>query len=232
MPELIEQIAINEKYINYCKKISKNSSIWQELHQEFLVRVIEKIKEIKEADNLDVYLYVLIYKMWNDPKEGRFKTKTHRVGTSPFYQMSDNEQDLKDYHNEISIHKLNQQEKDLRSQLKKELNGLINSDNERTREQGVFLMLYTEGMNRLQISKQLGVNYRLVHEGIEEAIRQIRAKITGNEYMTKTTIQMTLRNEGCKLSYSGKAKTFYVDKMPVTFIVNEIKQAGFNVCKK
>ena len=50
--------------------------------------------------------------------------------------------------------------------------------------------------------------------------------------MTKTEIQITLKNEGVsKVSYSGKTKTFFVDKLPATGIVKEVESAGFKVVK-
>ena len=49
--------------------------------------------------------------------------------------------------------------------------------------------------------------------------------------MTKTTIQITLRGEGVKASYSGKDKTFYVDKLPASGIIKEVESAGFKIAK-
>ena len=127
---------------------------------------------------------------------------------------------------------MNESERELRLQLRQELTRLLSSDNEKVRKGAQYLKLFIEGKNRLQISKELGINYKIIHESIQETINRIKSRVTNKKYMTKTEIQITLRTERVKASYSGKDKTFYVDKMPAIGIVKEIEQAGFKVVKQ
>lgn len=230
----IELIAKSEKYINYCKKVTDYDSVlWKDLHQELCIKVIENKAKVLvlQEDERDVYIYSVCYNLYHNAKEGRFKVKTHNKETSPFYQLKGNERDLAGYFEERGLEKETSSEKELKSQLVFELNYLLSSKNDKTRRGAEFLKLFIEGKNRLQISKELGVNYKIVHQEIETTINKIKAKVTGKNYMTKTEIQITLRSEGVKVSYSGKEKTFYVDKLPATGIVKEVEQAGFKVVK-
>jgi DNA-directed RNA polymerase specialized sigma24 family protein len=227
---LIEDIAECEKYKNFCKKITGYDEVlWKDLHQEFLIAVMNnsKLKTIPENE-VDLYLYGIAHRLWNDPKRGR---NTYKLEKSPFYSLKDNPQNLQDYFEEREVRKLSKAEIELRKLLVEELNRLLESDNERVKKGAEFLRLYIEGKNRLQISQELGVNYRIVHDSISETVNRIRSRVTNKTYMTKTEIQITLRGEGVKASYSGKDKTFYVDKVPASGIVKEIEQAGFKVEK-
>lgn len=226
----IEEIARDEKYKNFCKKITDyNDVLWKDLHQEFLIAVMNngKLKTIP-ANEIDLYLYGIAHRLWNDPKRGR---NTFKLEKSPFYSLKDNPQNLKDYIEEREVRKLTPAEAELRKSLIDELNRLLSSRNENDRKGAEYLRLYIEGKNRLQISQELGVNYRIVHDLISDTINKIRSRVTNKTYMTKTEIQITLRGEGVKASYSGKDKTFYVDKVPATGIVKEIERAGFKVKK-
>lgn len=231
MELLIKEISQNEKYINYCKKITGYDDVlWKDLHQEFLIEVLnkkDKINSLPEKE-VDLYLYGMASRMWNDPKRGR---NTYKLERSPFYSLTDNPNNLSDYFEERKLQQVSDQERELRSQLVAELNLLLKSNNEQSRRGAEFLRLYIEGKNRLEISKATGVNYRIVHEMMDDTIKRIRAKVTGKTYMTKTEIQITLRGENIKASYSGKDKTFYVDKLPATGIIKEVEQAGFKVKK-
>lgn len=232
----IELIAKNDKYINYCKKITGYDDVlWKDLHQETMVKIIEnkqRIKELIDRNEHDTYIWVIANDLFNHPRFGKTKLKTHNKGTSPFYRLKENEQDLSGYFEEQRLNKPTPEERELKVQLIQELNLLLESSNEQIRTGAQYLRLFIEGKNRLKISQELGVNYRIVHESIENTINIIKAKVTGKTYMTKTEIQITLRNEGVsKVSYSGKTKTFYVDKLPATGIQKEIEQAGFKLEK-
>lgn len=232
----IELIAKNDKYINYCKKHTDYDDVlWKDLHQEMMIRVIEnkkKVKELQERGELDFYLYTVTKNLYHGPIQGKSKLKTHQVGTSPYYYLKGNERDVVGYFEEQSLNKQTPEEKELKAHLVQELNLLLESNNEQIRKGAEYLRLFIEGKNRLKISQELGVNYRIVHESIENTINIIKAKVTGKTYMTKTEIQITLKNEGVsKVSYSGKTKTFFVDKLPATGIVKEVESAGFKVVK-
>lgn len=225
----IELIAKNEKYINYCKKItSYDAVLWKDLHQEFLIYYLKNETKINQmpSDEADLYLYGVVYRIWNDPKRGR---NTYKLEKSPFYSITDNVKNLSGYIEHKKITQQTKEEKELKLQLVQELNKLLSSDNEKTRKGAEYLRLFVEGKNRLQISKELGVNYKIVHQQIESTVNRIKATVTGKNYMTKTEIQITLRSEGVKAAYSGKDKTFYVDKLPATGIIKEVEQAGFKI---
>lgn len=227
----VESIAKSEKYINYCKKVTcYNNVLWKDLHQEFCIAVIlqkDRVCEINESE-IDLYFYGIIYQIFNNHKRGR---NTFKLEKDVFYSITDNKQNLDDYCESIKANTLTYNEKEVRKSTIQELNNLLESNNKKTREGAIYLRLYIEGKNRLQISKELGINYRIVHESIENTISIIKAKLTGKSYMTKTTIQITLRGEGVKASYSGKDKTFYVDKLPASGIIKEVESAGFKIAK-
>jgi DNA-directed RNA polymerase specialized sigma24 family protein len=230
---VINEIARNDKYKNFCKKITNHNSLWEDLYQELMLKAIENQEKLRSlnTDEIDLYLWVVAYDLWNHPEHGRGKVKKHKVGTSPFYSMSDNPYDLDDYFENQKAQGMNQAEKDIRVRLVRELNAMLNSDNVATKRQGELLKKYCEGMNRLNISKETGINYKIVHNSIEEAKIKIKQNM-GFDISNKTQINIKLRNEAVVASYSGKDKTFYVSKEPSEALKETITKSGFKICKK
>lgn len=224
----IEEIAVNEKYKNFCKKITGYDDVlWKDLHQELMISIIKNntIHTIPE-EKVDVHIYSIANNLYR-----RFHN-TRQLEKNPYYLLKNNSHNLKDYFDSKEVLKPTPEEVDLKAKLVAELKRLMTSENVSVRTGAEYLMMYINGKNRLKISKELGINYRIVHEAMEETITRIRAKITNKKYMTKTEIYITLRGEGVKASYSGKTKTFYVDKIPAVGIVKEVEEAGFKITKK
>jgi hypothetical protein len=146
--------------------------------------------------------------------------------------ISDNAEDWADYVNEIKASTLSNAEQETIRELQLHLKRLLKSDNQKTRKQAEILKAYCDGKNRLEISKETGINYKIIHESIEEIKNRIKFDMTGIKVVTKNDITIKLRAEGSKPAYSGKNKTFYVVKLPGGAVCEDIKKAGFNVCKK
>lgn len=230
---MIEEIARNDKYKNFCRKIANGNSLWEDLYQELMIATISNKDRLSSfnSDEIDLYLWGTAWHIWNNPKQGRTKVKTHSKDSSTLYSMSDNINDLNDYFDNQKAQGMNQDEKDVRVRLVKELNAMLSSDNVATKRQGELLKKYCEGMNRLNISKETGINYKIVHNSIEEAKIKIKQSM-GFDIANKTQINIKLRNESIVAYYSGKDKTFYVSKEPTKELKETITKSGFKICKK
>ena len=230
---MIDAIARSEKYKNFCRKITNGSSLWEDLYQELMITAIENEDRLSslDSDEVDLYLWGTAWHLWNSPKQGKSKIKTYKADTSPFYSMSDNPYDLNDYFENQKAQGLTQGEKDVRVRLVKELNSMLSSNNSATKRQAELLKMFCEGTNRLNISKETGINYKIVHRSIEEAKIKIKQSM-GFDIANKTQINIKLRNESVVASYSGKDKTFYVSKEPSQELVSTITKSGFKICKK
>ena len=224
----VKEIITCDKYKAMCKKIAGGDELWRDLHQEFVLRILEKEDKASILENPDVFCYVIIRTIWYGRKlNSNYITRDK----SSLYRIADNYGDFKDYIEHSNLNKVTANEKEIKQELNNQLNKLLNSDNERTKQQGKLLKMFCEGTNRLKISKELGINYKIVHEQIEEAKNKIKFNMTGIQTITKNDITVKLRAEEAKPSYSGKDKTFYVEK-----VSEETKQmilkAGFKVEKK
>lgn len=76
--EIITKIAKDESFKVLCKKITNNSSVWEDLHQDVLLRLLEKQQHTIKAHNegyLDVYVVGVIYNKWNDRLREKSKSK-------------------------------------------------------------------------------------------------------------------------------------------------------------
>lgn len=212
-----------------CFKVSEGNEFWMDLYQEFILTILDdKNKElILKAENIEAYSYTIIRKLWSQKNIRKHTRK------SSLNQLTEDYDGLDEYFELLKINQPSETEAEIRRKLKFELTKLINSEDKKSKRQGELLKRFCDGENRLQISKSLKINYKIVYEEINKAIIKIKSSM-GNKNIpaTKTEIQITLRNEGCKASYSGKTKTFYVDRMPVPFIVKEVESSGFKVEKK
>ena len=228
--DLINDIVSNDKYKSMCRKKANDDESWKDLYQDFILKILEDKSHanIIKAKNIEVYCYVIICRLWLDriPRSGYRKKDV-----SSLYKLTERPEDLYDYFDYCKLNTLTENEKELNITLKNELEKLLTSDSERTKQQGRLLKMFCEGTNRLKISKELGINYKIVHEQIEEAKNKIKFNMTGIQTVTKNDITVKLRAEEAKPSYSGKDKTFYVEK-----VSEETKQmilkAGFKVEKK
>jgi DNA-directed RNA polymerase specialized sigma24 family protein len=198
-----------------------------------MIKVIENKDRISSLndDEVELYIYGTAWTTWHNKKQGRSKVKTHTAETSPFYSIGDNLNDLSGYIEHQRIDTLNQDEREVRIRLVKELNRLLVSDNQTTRTQGELLKAFCDGKNRLEISKELGLNYKTVHTSIKEATIKIKQNM-GHDILNKTQINIKLRNEAINASYSGKDKTFYVSKEPNESLKKTIENSGFKVKTK
>ena len=226
--DLINSIILDVKYKDLCKRISNNSSNYEDLYQDFILSILdpnckERLTKANAENYIGVFCYGIISNIWNKRKLNNGCVNS----SSTLYNITDNLNDWNDY---IYFLKVSKPDKELINEINTELNRLIKSENKETRRQGILLKEFVNGKNRSEISKELGINYRIVHQDIKEAINKIKSNLNmAQSPTTKTEINITLRNEGCKASYSGKDKTFYVDKMPVEFIIKEVEKAGFKI---
>lgn len=223
---MLDEVLTNPFYRNMCRQVACHNYKWEDLYQEFRMAIIERVRKLETLtkNEIDVYCYGVIATIWKQ----KYKPSKAK---SPVFDICDGFVDIEDYKNEVLFQ--NSKDNDLKKELIKHLDKLLKSENAQTRFQGELLRDFINGENRKKISERLGINYRLVHEGIEEAIAKIKSKLNmSNLPVTKTEIHITLRNEGCQASYSGKDKTFYVDKLPVQFIISEVEKSGFKIKQK
>ena len=207
--------------------VSKNHSCWEDLYQEFVLVILEKPKaSFKEVLNIDTFCYGVICNIWYL----RDRKKTEIKGTNPLYQITDRPIDLNDYLDHLKLGSKNVFEKNLQDDVIEELNKMLRSDNKKTREYANMLYDLCLGKNRLQISKELGINYKIVYQSIEKAIDLIKKNMTGKP--TKQEISVKLRSEKVQASYSGKTQTFYVNTEPSEKVKELINKAGYKIEKK
>ena len=163
---------------------------------------------------------------------GKRRIKNHADSeTSSLYLIADNLNQWDNYNEEMAVNRLTVNEREQLREVKQHLNRLLKSDNKKTKKQAELLNDYCNGKNRLEISREQGINYKTVHEAIEEIKNRIKENMTGIKVVTKNDITIKLRAEGGKPVYSGKDKTFYAEKCSdetKEYIIN----AGFKVCKK
>ena len=146
--DIITEILNNEKYKLLCRKISNNSSQWQDLYQEFCLIVLDEKNKAKWEDvrNLDVYVYSTILYLWR----GRYRIKNSSVSnTSSLYLVADNLNQWDNYNEEIAVRTRSYSETVIIAELRIRLKQLLKSDNKKTQKQAELLNLYCNGLNRL-----------------------------------------------------------------------------------
>lgn len=225
-------IFADDQYKQYCKSVSNYSSQWQDLYQMFAEEIWTKRNNIVE--NVDGFCKGIIYKLWrsyNGSDTSRKKKGEHML----LANYSDrglkliNERYENSSHSEYSIEKgvlLEDPQDTDTSEVNEEFTKLLNSPNKRIRVKAEITQEFINGTNRLKISKERGINYRIAHSSVEHTIEAIKTN------MTKQEIKDRLLAEGVSASYSGKNKTFYVSKAPSKEVESMIIKAGFKQCKK
>lgn len=83
--EYVEAIFREGRFKNLCKKIAKDPEKAEELHSEFIFKLLNEGDEILEtAQNIDNYCVAIIYNIWKD----KDKIKITTGKTSPLFQYS------------------------------------------------------------------------------------------------------------------------------------------------
>lgn len=83
--EYVETIFKEGRFKNLCKKIAKDPDKAEELHSEFILKLLNEGDEIlKTAQNIDNYCVAIIYNIWKD----KDKIKITTGKTSPLFLYS------------------------------------------------------------------------------------------------------------------------------------------------
>lgn len=210
----MDTILFDEKFAHYCKYISNNSSLWQDLYQEFRIKVMTTFKKIQLTENPESYCRSIIYNLWRDSNGFR----PSRKNSMTLANYADISYEVTDYH-------YNESPKD-DFDVTPSLEFLLASDNKKIREQAKIFNEFVSGKNRLEISKQTGINYRLVHDAVRETAETIKHNMTKNE------IKSALLAQGISSNYSGKTKTFFTNKKPSPDLEKSIIAVGFKIQTK
>lgn len=183
---IIEEIARTKRYYPKCKQLAKRDFMADELHQEFLLRLLEigepKVKEATEY--IDWFCMDVINKVWSK----RTRVKCYENGqTSPFYEFTNmtSEPTLQDFVSDYNVnydYKINK--------AKKIIERDINSDdinlNFRSR-----VFTYSVGMtieqgkvkekgqfkNALQFAKASKINYMSVYNAFVNYGKYLKNKL-------------------------------------------------------
>lgn len=209
----VNAIILDAKYANYCRQISNNSQFWEDLYQEFRIKILS-LKN-KTTDNIDGYCYYIISNLWRDCNGYRPTRKNAML----FANYADRAYEVTD---RIMS---NEQEQDS-SDVMTELNMLLKSENKKVKKQAEIFKECIGGTKRIDISREKSINYRIVHDAVRETAQTIKTNMTKNE------IKSRLLAEGISSSYSGKDKTFYTNKKPSVDLEKKIIDSGFKQQKK
>ena len=212
----IQLLLIDKKYSDYCRYISNNSSQWQDLYQEFRLEILTSFKKRDIKVNAENYCKGIIYNLWRHMTGYGHATKNQAMLLANYADKSV----------EITENLFNQPQQIDRTDFEYELNTLLNSENRTIKKQAAIFKECINGSSRADISRDLQINYRIVHEAVEQTTIKIKTNMTKNE------IKERLLAEGINSGYSGKDKTFYTDKKPSQELETKIIKAGFKQCKK
>jgi len=210
----INSIINDTKFEQYCKYVTNNSSLWEDLYQEFRIKVLLIFKQIEASESPESYCRSIIHNIWRDSNGFR----PSRKNSMTLANYSDMSYEVTDRHYNESPKEDNG--------IMPELEFLLRSENKKKREQAALFKAFIEGHNRLEISKQTGINYRTVYEAVEQTALTIKTNMTKNE------IKSALLAQGISSSYSGKDKTFYTNKKPSPDLEKTIIAIGFKVQTK
>lgn len=157
-----------------CKKVSGGSCLWEDLYQEFRIKVWtkeDKIIEANEGGYLEVYCYSIIHNLLMN--KGRVN--------SPLYNICDNLGDLADYKAEVlQESKTNVHNNRTRETIKKavsELNKLVNSENKNVKFKAGLLKDVCLNKNMRRVSMEQNINYRTVYEAVKETSKVLKGKL-------------------------------------------------------
>ncbi len=210
----INSILLDEKFAKYCRYVSNNSSLWQDLYQEFRIVVFTTFNKIQSADSPEAYCRSIIYNLWrlgNGYGHGTSQAKESLVNYSDTaYEINDRLLLVDESDHDCSVYE-------------KEVNRLMRSESNRVQKKALIFNEFISGKNRLEISRQTGINYRTVYDAVKETAETIKHNMTKNE------IKSALLAQGISSSYSGKTKTFHTNKKPSPDLEKSIIAVGFKV---
>ena len=210
----LNQILTSPSYSEYCRYVSNNSSMWEDLYQEFRTKLFIKFKSIQANTNIDGYCKSMIYNLWRDMNGFR----PGRKGGMALANYADRSVEITDRimtgAEEVQV-----------ADIELSLDALLRSSNPRTKKKAeIFAAAVLT--TRAEVSRTTGINYALVHEAVNTTKQTIKTNMTKNE------IKSALLAQGISSSYSGKDKTFYTNKKPSVEVEAMIIKAGFKQCKK
>jgi len=205
------------KFAQYCRYVSNNSSMWEDLYQEFRIIVLTTFNKIQSAESPEAYCRSIIYNLWRLGNGYGHGTKLDKTS---FVNYSNTAQEIND-----RLFVVDQTEPDF-SAYENEIKRLMNSGSNRVQKKAKIFNEFVSGKNRLEISRQTGINYRLVHDAVRETAETIKHNMTKNE------IKSALLAQGISSSYSGKVKTFFTNKKPSPDLEKTIIAIGFKVQTK
>jgi len=206
-------VLFDPKYQDICKRVSNNSQFWDDLYQEFRIEVLTG--NHNPTQNIEGYFYGVIVRTWRRLSGFGHSTKSEAMKLANY---SDFAEPLMDYVD--TDYKRNTEEMDV------ELTRLINSENKRVKKKAELFKACVDGSSMAEVSRETGINYRIVHDAVRETTKTIKYNMTKNEIKTR------LIAEGITVSYSGKDKTFYTSKPVSKELEAKIISAGFKACKK
>lgn len=179
--------------------------------------VLESFNKLNNIENIEYYSKGVIHKMW------------HSMSGTPGYSKIGQHMRFANYADRaIDVGDLfltTDDEKQVEiADIMQELNKLLVDPKQQNKAK-----LFNEfilGKNRLTISKETGINYRIVHDAVKQTAQNIKSNMTKNE------IKARLLSEGISANYSGKEKTFYTNKKPSVELEKAIIRAGFKTQSK
>lgn len=206
----------DNKYKEYCRYVSNNSSQWEDLYQMFAEELLTRKHIVKTS--IENYCKGIIYKLWRsyNGSETSQKKRGEHMMLANYADMG----------YEVSEWIMQSSPVPVNTRPIEELENLLLSENKSTRHKAQITMDFINGNNRLQISRDRGVNYKTIYFNVDETLEKIKTN------MTKNDIQIKLLSEGISASYSGKSKTFYTNKPVSKDLEITIIKAGFKQCKK
>ena len=82
--EIAEEIFRSGRFKALCKSITKNDTLAEELHSEFICKILQNPDLVTNAKDIDAYCCCIIWQLWNESKRITYKGKT-----SPLFNYTD-----------------------------------------------------------------------------------------------------------------------------------------------